>query len=88
MFFTGVFDLESCSTAQRPHGKEPWDDDVLSTLEDYDKDLFRDGFVSNTGNVVTIHIGDANHDRIADVRKWFSLDDGGLEVEIEPFAGW
>ena len=43
MFFTGVFDLESCSTAQRPHDKELWDDDVLSTLEDYDKKLFKDG---------------------------------------------
>ena len=88
MFFTGVFDLESCSTAQRPHDKELWDDDVLSTLEDYDKKLFKDGYVSNAGNVVTIHIGSENLDRVADVKRWFSLGEGGLEIEIEPFVGW
>ena len=88
MFFTGVFDLESCSTAKKIHDKDPWDDDVLSTLEDIDKDLFRDGYVSNTGNVVTIYIGNANIYRIDDVKKWFSLNQSGIEVLLRPFNGW
>ena len=88
MFFTGAFDFELSNTLQSPHDKELWDDDVLSALADDDKALFKDGYVSNKGNVVTIHIANGNLDRISDVMRWFSLNGGGVEIVIEPFAGW
>ena len=89
MFFTGAFDLDLCSTVQKPHEGDPWDDDVVSTLSDDDRMLFRDGYVSNVGSVVTIHIGNESMNRLEDVKKWFSLGDSSIsEIKTEIFTGW
>ena len=65
MFFTGTFSIEDSflNTAQKPHDEHhPYDDDVVSRITEdgiaamMNDITAKDGFVSNVGDTVTIHI--------------------------------
>ena len=59
MFYTGVFALDSQATFREHDENHVFDDDVLSWFGDKEKQKFvlqPDGYVSNVGNIVTIHI--------------------------------
>lgn len=83
MFFTGAFKLEtgSLTTCQRCHDKEEYDDEIL------DSGLLEDphGYVTNTGNVITIHIKKTynNTAEINSIRCAFGLTDNRMAVEIK-----
>lgn len=102
MFFTGTFSIEDSflNTAQKPHDEHhPYDDDVVSRIAE-DNIAFimknitgKDGFVSNVGDMVTIHIKEeyliytAN---IEIIKKRFCLseENGVKTVSVVPFSGW
>lgn len=95
LFFTGAFSLDGM-TVQRPHficndvdkDTELSDDDVVSWFQESENTLFKDGYVSNVGTVVTIHISPESSDKdISFIKKIFGLA-YATEVIIVPFEGW
>ncbi len=81
MFFTGTFKFENgiINTCQRCHDKEEYDDDPFhgGLLED------PDGFVTNKGNEITIHIKPdvISRKNINSVKEAFSLYDDRLHIK-------
>ena len=89
MFITGTFSLGGMTT-QRIHGAE-FDDDVLSWVDETDVEFCTDGYISNVGSVVTIHIrpGYSEHN-LAFVKKMFGVHpyNGVSQIVVVPFDGW
>ncbi len=89
MFATGLFKVTGL-TMQKYHDTEPYDDDVLSRVTDKDKNTFTDGYVSNKGRKVTIHLKKElyNHDTIDYIKRIFYLTGKDLSVFIVPLSEW
>ena len=89
MFATGAFTADGL-TIQKYHDKEPFDDDVVSRISETYKASFPDGYVSNIGSTVTIHIKKELNtaDTIEFIKKIFFLNSPDLTVSIEPLFGW
>ena len=89
MFFTGTFSLDGV-TGQRMHSdNDPWNDDVISWIDINDR--FEDGYVSNIGDIATIHVRPGClEEEIAFIKKMFGLysKNGINQVLIVPFEGW
>ena len=90
MFYTGVFVFDSCATMREHDESNVFDDDVLSWFDDKEKKdfmLYPDGYVSNVGKVVTIHIDKEliNTPAVEEVKRTFRLNnpDDGLTVIVE-----
>ena len=90
MFYTGVFVFDSCATMREHTEEKVFDDDVLSWFDDKEKKdfmLYPDGYVSNVGNIVTIHIDKEliNTRAVDEVKRTFRLNnpDNGLTVIVE-----
>lgn len=94
MFATGLFSIDDgITTMQRYHEKdEPWDGDP--TLDEFDSQALHDrdgggwhGYVSNVGDVATIHILKEynNEKNISEVKRVFFLmqENGINEVLVE-----
>ncbi len=102
MFFTGTFSIEDSflNTAQKPHDEHhPYDDDVISRIAEDEIALMmcdftaKDGFVSNVGDTVTIHIREEYliyAATIEIIKKKFCLseENGVKSVSVVPFSGW
>lgn len=95
MFFTGAFELigDDClNTIHKIHDKEKYDDDVTSwILEDGDVDVFSDGYVSNEGNFITIHVRpEINNDKTIElIKDFFDVEeDDSCEIIVVEFLGW
>ncbi len=102
MFFTGTFSIEDSflNTAQKPHDEHhPYDDDVISRIAEdgiaviMNDITAKDGFVSNVGNAVTIHIREKYliyAATIEIIKKKFCLSEehGVKSVSVVPFTGW
>lgn len=90
MFFTGSFSLDGF-TCQRAHDdNDPWNDDVLSWI-DNNEFLEDGGYVSNIGDIATIHIRNGYLAKdITFIKTIFGLysEHGINQVEIVPFEGW
>lgn len=90
MVFTGSFSLDG-STCQRAHDDtNPWNNDVLSWI-DSNEFMEDGGYVSNIGDIATIHIrNDYLAKDIAFIKTIFGLysEHGINQVEIVPFEGW
>ena len=90
MFFTGSFSLDGF-TCQRAHeDDDPWNDDVLSWI-DNNEFLEDGGYVSNIGDIATIHIRNGYLAKdITFIKTIFGLysEHGINQVEIVPFDGW
>jgi hypothetical protein len=87
MFFTGLFKLEEdvINTAQKAHGSENYDD---NGPDEFSKKVFGsfDGYVTNVGNVLTIHIKSElnTESNIKSIKKVFGLfkEEGVDEVVV------
>ena len=93
MFATGLFTIDNegyVLTAQKYHDLEPYDDDVVSRISEEDKVNFNDGYISNAGNTITIHIKvKLNSDKtIYHLKEVFSLNNSELNIIIAQFYGW
>ena len=102
MFFTGTFSIEDCflNTAQKLHDEHfPYDDDVISRIAEDENDIImndftaKDGFVSNVGDAVTIHIREKYLNTAVTVeiiKKKYGLseENGVKSVSVVPFSGW
>ncbi len=102
MFFTGTFSIEDSflNTAQKQHDEQhPYDDDVISRIAKDEIALMmcdftaKDGFVSNVGNAVTIHIREKYLNTAVTVeiiKKKFGLseENGVKSVSVVSFSGW
>lgn len=90
MFFTGSLSLDGM-TCQRAHtDSDPWNDDVLSWI-DSNEFLEDGGYVSNIGDIATIHIRNGYLAKdIVFIKTIFGLysEHGINQVEIVPFEGW
>ena len=93
-FATGAFSVDGM-TSQRFHFNDMFDDDVISSFIEFEweyKEFFCDGYVSNVGDVVTIHIKPEymKDDIIRFVKMMFGLgEESGIKmVDIVPFDGW
>ena len=97
-FSTGAFAVfpdGGLNAAQKLHSVpgELYDDDVLSWLiSNDDKEMFSDGYVSNKGDCITIHIRpELNKEKTINTVKDIFLheqDEIGLSVKIAKFRGW
>jgi len=90
MFFTGSFSLDGF-TCQRAHDdNDPWDDNVISWIDS--NEFWEDGgYVSNIGDIATIHIRNGYLAKdITFIKTIFGLysEHGINQVEIVPFDGW
>ena len=97
MFFTGVFSIDNNTLTcnQKPHEKERYDDNVISWFSYADEDekqMFSDGYVSNKGEVATIHLRPECMEEpiIEEIKSTFGLYEeyGISEAIITPFYGW
>ena len=102
MFFSGTFSIEDSflNTAQKPHDEyHPYDDDVISRIAEdgiaviMNDITAKDGFVSNVGNAVTIHIREkylntAVTVEIIKIKFGLSEENGVKSVSVVPFSGW
>ena len=94
MFMTGLFRITEDGyifTAQRVHSDcDDINDDVISTILEEDKESYNDGYVSNDGKVITIHIKKEMSDEntINSIKRVFSLNKEDLTVLVELFNGW
>ena len=88
-FFAGCFNTNG-ETVLKAHIAGEYDDDVLSwVFESGNNKIFKDGFVSNKGNVVTIHIADDCIAKVELIKEWFGLKDNpDIKLEVEGFTGW
>ena len=94
MFFTGTFSIDGVC-AQKVHESERCDDDVItwfSKEDEEEKNRHPDGYVSNEGSIVTIHILPEyqNEKNIDFIKRIFGLFEecGVTEVRIVTFSGW
>jgi hypothetical protein len=90
MFYTGVFAFDSCATMWEHTEEKVFDDDVLSWFDEKAKKdflLYPDGYVSNVGKIVTIHIDKEliNTRAVDEVKRTFKLNDpnDGLTIIVE-----
>ena len=97
MFFTGVFSIDNNTLTcnQKPHEKERYDDNVISWFSYADEDekqMFSDGYVSNKGEVATIHLRPKCMEEpiIEEIRSTFVLyeEKGVSKVIVTTFSGW
>ena len=97
MFFTGTFSIMDgfLLTCQKAHPDgHAFDDDVVSRSAEWERDpAAKDGFVSNTGGDVTIHLKQEyteNDAIVALVKHNFSLSEasGVKSITVAPFYGW
>ena len=97
MFFTGTFSIMDgvMVTCQKAHPDDyAFDDDVVSRIVEPAHDpTAKDGFVSNVGDVVTIHLKQEHMDNdaaVARVKRYFALseENGVRSVSVVPFSGW
>ena len=80
MFYTGRFNLDG-NVCQKIHSEEEYDDDVISNSS-IAADIYSDGYVSNEGSVVTIHIKPGYSDKdISFVKEMFHLNITGDSSE-------
>ena len=93
MFATGMFSMDDViTTSQRYHDKtNPWDDNPthneMNNMMQFDDDPDWHGYVSNVGEVVTIHILKDYYDEryISEVKRVFflMLETGIKEIRVE-----
>ena len=88
MFYTGVFTIGTCSVMREHNENRIFNDDVLSWFDEKQKQDFilqPDGYVSNFGNVVTIHISKEliGTGFETELKQTFHLNDDNLEIIIE-----
>lgn len=95
MFFTGAFALfgdGDLNITHKIHDQEKYDDDVVSwVLEEGGADEFTDGYVSNEGNIITIHIKpELNTDKTIDlIKDHFAAEaDDSWDIKVVEFRGW
>ena len=95
MFFTGVFNIDH-NVCQKIHDKEKYDDDVVSWFSEKgeeDRLMFSDGYVSNKGEQMTIHIRPEylnNEETIERLKSiFFHPGESGIsEIKVVEFQGW
>ena len=85
MFFTGYFTVDGVVT-QKTHCKEDYDDPVID--QDYGEcESEYDGYVSNVGRKITIHIKNElmTEDNIGNIIKWFlGKPENAESIEVVP----
>lgn len=97
MFFTGTFSIMDgfLLTCQKAHPDgHAFDDDVVSRSAEWERDpAAKDGFVSNAGDTVTIHLKQEyteNAAVVTRVKQYFALSEanGVKSITVVPFSGW
>ena len=97
MFFTGVFkiDGDAVFTNHKIHDEDLYDDDVVSWFseaEEKEQSMYSDGFVSNKGDQMTIHVRPdyLNEETIESLKGFFfhSGESGISEIKVAEFRGW
>ena len=88
MFYTGVFTIGACCVMREHNETRIFNDDVLSWFDEKQKQDFilqPDGYVSNIGNAITIHISKEliGTGFETDLKQTFYLNDDNLEIIIE-----
>ena len=97
MFFTFTFSMMDgfLLTCQKAHPDgHTFDDDVVSRSAEWERDpAAKDGFVSNAGDTVTIHLKQEYMETdaaVAKVKQNFALSEanGVKSIIVVPFSRW
>ncbi|MBQ1333655.1 MAG: hypothetical protein IIY36_12070 [Lachnospiraceae bacterium] len=92
MFFTGAFkvDERTMLAVNKVHDGTQYDDDVISWLSEDEMTVYSDGYISNHGDILTMHIKTEymSEDNIDRVKSLFCPETELRQVRVARVRGW